>query len=377
MKRFVPICIVLCIILFSSCKKTKEVVPAEPTPVKEKIIWQKDMRYTYYNSILIRTQTFTNKIMTAAPTVFSILTADEMGKTNMEIYRNQGNFNFPTCFSENTVANLYPGGEVISFFPTRDVTNSSLYRQVNIRELGHGIVSTVGVGTTDIISSWGCFSNSVNGRVKFMVPCYTSNQQNALLLLELQEWMGAGVPNSSKIQLISSRLIPLPGTYQFIYSIEFINGYFFVYRSNFIGGDDKSYALRITREGEVSYLPDILYVNNYFAAGKDSVGFVDQLSRVFISGDNGNTWSNFNGLPQYVWRITKVKDRFIVFTSNGIVDLDHKQSRWKGLSLEGLPSNDIVAVSYLADTVYVSTLGSGMYKKSYKDFLDDINTSTP
>lgn len=216
MNRFSVVTVVLLCTFFMGCKQEKEVMPKEPVTVEE-IVWEKDLDYGYGTAIILKTEVFGNKMMSITPDILSVQIADRTGKRERQGYKHWGDYDFPDILSENTGAGLVWDTGILFYSISESTSNTT--SEIDITKLGLDIT-----GLTDS-PRWGCFSASVNGRVKFMVPCYTSGQKNALLLLELQEWTSSG--SSARIQILSSRIIPLPGVRQFVHDIRFINGSFF------------------------------------------------------------------------------------------------------------------------------------------------------
>jgi hypothetical protein len=342
--------ILVVLLLVVSCKREID----EAKPVKE-ILWQKDSNYSFNSNLIQKSETFDSTLVSSMIGGVSRLTTRGKEKKLIRHYVSY-NSNLSTCLSKDILARITPYGNGITIeflyaqMPELNRTSTS----VKITDLGFDIAR---LATT---RTWGCFSTLVNGKIKFLMPVILNDGKNALLLIELKQ-----IENERQsIQITDTKLISLIGKNQVIGSLIFCNDYFYIQHNP---------LLRVSTTGEVKDLLQIDFNNNFFIAGRDSVGHVDQLGNIYISINKGDNWSKYIGLPLSDWEANKVKDRLIFWDGFNLVDYDLKTLKIRPLSRKGIPHNDISSVSYLSDTIYVSTLGTGMYKKAYKDLLNEIN----
>ncbi len=119
------------------------------------------------------------------------------------------------------------------------------------------------------------------------------------------------------------------------------------------------------------------YTEPYGFASCDGALFINMASGMYVSFDNGNTWSHANnGLPsnqhRYIYDFVNRGSELYIATPDGVFGTHDFGQNWVPMN-QGLINLDVRTIEIQGDTLFAGTIGNGIWKLGLSDLNLGVN----
>lgn len=365
---------ILLLFVINSCKNKEEEVL--PEPINE---WQRHAQYDFYTSIILDNYVLNNKMISPTMSSFSVMEIEDTTEVVTHYLKTNSDKILPFISDILSVGLSSPlSRQDINIFATRHSTASN-QRFTSLTNFSE----TSGALLEDRMGAVGAIVNDeIDPEKYYFLTAFREDNSPIirLLLLDIKYITMNSEPEGypSSIEITNSQIIPVenenPLSNGNARTIASHYGRFFIS----LNGGLK--PLIVDKTGNITDLspqfPDSKFLkvlklneNTLIACTREiSTG----IEHIYLSNDEGYNWSKYGALDGHIVGHDVLNGNLMMFTRNRIYYLNISTGKFKQLSSEGLPENNITSIDYFNGNIYISTFGAGMYYKTYEQFLEDI-----
>ena len=345
-------------LLLSLCACQHERI--EPSTIEPIVVykpWEKVDLYKYSSTNILSSFATDSFLYSATPYTLSVW--DKRAKTSITHYGLGWAtyvYNPKPIFSERIVATFTDS--IVHFRPVlQPVSGSTFNLSVRSSEISPNYSFVAA-------HKRGAFSRQYADKVYFLT-FMEHNQSKALVLvfieLDYKENSNFQGIKRTKTNILTLNNLPneMPN------SIQFLSNRFYVTTTNNSYDVDATGNLRrFTLDQPNSAL------SKFFEIGQDSIVGISQLNELFLSINGRTDWqrtATITGTHFSTFKFYRFKNRQFLSTGLSLYEWNLDNNDLAFFNISGLPDNNLVEFHLIKDTLFVTTEGSGVYKKAFND----------
>jgi hypothetical protein len=354
----------LCLMAFAACRHTPIESNIEtPKPIGKP--WERVDLYKYYSTNILSSYSTDSMLFSAS--AWGLTMWDKRKNTDFSTYLlSWGNntFNPRPMFSDRIVATMSDSLIVFKsvFYPSTSPNPDLQVKSGSIRpnyRFGN-------------ISKMGAFSNFIGNKVYFVTSLGNSDVTGNNASIALLELEYTAKPDDV-VKLLKTTFFPLNGTAgNIVTAIQFVGNQFFIGNASPL----LTYTLDLSgnlKKIEIPMTNQVL--QNFFALGKDSIMGVGTQNEMFLSTDNGRSFSFYASVTSNTGLVTLkyhyFKNRLFIHNKINFYEWNLSNNKFIEYDKTGVPDYLFMNNFHLIkDTLFITTEGGGVYQKAFSDLIE-------